>query len=269
VPADELEIQTDDVFENLGGPYVATFTGRIPFLLGIPDHLGHTISFPHPFVDPVAASTFGPHPTVSIRVFTLRTPGVPMRAPGTAQALKRFYDYDLPQGLPERFAEDKLADYEQWVTLETQGSIAAGEEPKDKAYTFHRCLSFFNLFIRAVMVATQDIRLRTVVAQDFKPAIAIGAITSQDGRWQHLTDMIVFPDFPYKQSMLAKRSFTEAEFRDGLRRIQNNAPFTRTLLWRGRVDDALRTGDAASTIVGLQTAAEALLFDTLQDAASR
>jgi tetratricopeptide (TPR) repeat protein len=78
-----------------------------------------------------------------------------------------------------------------------------------------------------------------------------------------LTDMMMFPDFPHKQTMVAKPPFTEAEFRDGVARVQNNAPFIRPLLWRGRVEDALqRTGDAASAIVGLQTAAEALLFDT-------
>ncbi len=256
------EIDTDDVFESLSEPYLATFTGRIPFLLGIPDHLGHTISFPHPFVDPADAKVYGPHPTVDIRVFALKTPGIPMRSPGAAAALKRFYNYDLPPGMPDRFAEDKLADYEQWVTLETQGAIAAGEEPEDKAYAFHRALNVFNVFIQAVMVATQDYRLRTVVAHDFRPAITVGALMIRGRRWEHITDMMMFPDFPQKQTMLSKAPFTEAQFRDGLRRIQNNAPFIRSLLWRGRVDDALRTGDSASAIVGLQTAAEALLFDT-------
>lgn len=263
VTASDGEIQTDDLFEDLRGPYVATFTGRIPFLLGIPDHLGHSISFPHPFVDPEAAKVFGPHPKVTIRVFALKTPGIPMRAPGAARALKHFYDYDIPPGLPDRFADDKLADYEQWVTLETQGAIADGEDPEDMGYAFHRCLRFFNVFIQAVMVATQDFRLRFVVAQDFEPAITVGAITHRDRRWEHLTDMMMFPDFPYKRMMLAKAPLTEAQFRDGLRRIQESAPFIRALLWRGRADDSLRrTGDAASAIVGLQTAAEALLFDT-------
>ena len=259
---DEPEIETDDVFDSLSEPYLATFTGRVPFLLGIPDRLGHTISFPHPFVDPVAATQYGPHPTVDIRVFTLKTPGIPTQTPGAAAALKHFYNYDLPQDIPKRFAEDGLADYEQWVTLSTQGAIAAGEEPRDKGYTFHRALNVFNVFIESVMVATQDFRLRTVVAHDFRPGIVIGAITLRNGRWQHLTDMMMFPDFPQREAMLAKPAFPEAVFREGLRRIQNNAPFVRSLLWRGRVEDALRTGDSASAIVGLQTAAEAFLFDT-------
>jgi hypothetical protein len=196
-------------------------------------------------------------------VYTLETAGIPMRSSGAARALKQFYGHDLPDGLPDRFAEDKLADYEQWVSLETQGAIAAGENLRDKAYTFHRCLGFFNQFIQAVMVATQDFRLRTVVQQDFRPAIVVGAITLKDRMWRHVTDMMMFPDFPYQQTMLDKPPFSEDEFRNGLARIQNNAPFIRPLLWRGRVEDALRrTGDAASAIVGLQTAAEALLFDT-------
>lgn len=113
------------------------------------------------------------------------------------------------------------------------------------------------------MVATQDFRLRTVVAQDFKPGIVIGAITLHDRKWHHVTDMMMFPDFHLRQKMLSKAPFTEAQFKDGLRRVQNDAPFIRALLWLGRVDDTLqRTGDAPSAIVGLQTAAEALLFDT-------
>lgn len=259
--AGSADTESDDVFEDLTGPYVATFTGRIPFLLGIPDELGHTINFYHPFVDPEAATVFGPHPTVNIRLFTLRTPGIPVRSAGAASALKRFYGYDLPHGLPTRFAADKLADYDQWVTLETPGAIAVGEAPLDKGYTFHRCLSFFNMFIQAVMLGTRDFRLRTVVGQDFHPAITVGAITVHDGRWHHLTDMMMFPDFHLKQAILGKQPLTEAEFRDGLSRIQSNAPFNRTLLWRGRADDAVQTGDAASAIVGLQTAAEALMFD--------
>ena len=54
------------------------------------------------------------------------------------------------------------------------------------------------------MVATQDFRLRTVVAQDFRPALVVGAITVQDRRWRHVTDMMMFPDFPHKQTMVAK-----------------------------------------------------------------
>jgi hypothetical protein len=263
VATEDSTFEADDAFEDLEGPYWATFTGRIPFLLGVPNHLGHSIRFYHPFVDSRAASAFGPYPSVNIRVFTLKTAGVPMRSSGAARALKQFYGYDLPDGLPDRFAEDKLAHYEQWVSLETQGAIATGENVDDKAYTFHRCLGFFNLFIQAVMVATQDFRLRTVVQQDFRPAVVVGAITLKERTWRHVTDMMMFPDFPYQQMMLDKPPFSEDEFRNGLARIQNKAPFVRPLLWRGRVEDALRrTGDASSAIVALQTAAEALLFDT-------
>lgn len=132
VELDPPEIETDDPFDGISGPYVATFTGRIPFLLGIPDHLGHTVTFPHAFVDPAATKVFGPHPTINIRVFTNRTAGIPMRPLGAAPTLKRYYNHDASEGPAERFAENKLAEYEQWVTLETQGAIAQGEGPADK-----------------------------------------------------------------------------------------------------------------------------------------
>lgn len=257
------EIETDDPFEGIDGPYVATFTGRLPFLLGIPNHLGHTIRVPHLFVDPSAASVFGSHPIVRIRVFTAEIPGIPMRTPGADRALKRFYNYDLSPEQEDRFAAEEIADCEQWVTLETPGAIAVGEDASDKGYAFHRCLRLVNLFIHAVMVATNDFRLRTVVAQDFKPAIVIGAIPLVDRHWRLITDMMMFPDFPFKRELQDKSPFSEEQFQDGLRQVQNNAPFVRALLWRGQVEDAMqRTGDAAAAIAGLQTAAESLLFDT-------
>ncbi len=258
-----LPIGTDDVFDGLIGPYLATFTARIPFLLGVPDDLGHTISSPHPFVDPEAARAFGPGPFVNIRVFAQRTAGIIARTAGASAALKHFYDRDVPPGTPHQFAEAELASYEQWVTLETPGALVAYENPADDAYTFHRCLSGFNIFIRSVMVATQDPRLRPVVQHDFAPAVTVGALMLDSGTWHHVTDLMMFPDFPHQMAMLEKPRFTEAEFVSGLRRIQHRAPFIRALFWQGRVEDAMRrTGDAASAIVGLQTAVEALLFDT-------
>lgn len=256
-------VETDDVFEGLTGPHLATFTGRIPFLLGVPDDLGHTISSSHPFVDPDAARVFGSRPIVNIRGFAQRTAGIATRAAGASGALRHFYNRDFPSGTAERFAETELASYEQWVTLETPAALAADEDPADDAYTFHRCLACFNIFIRSVMVATQDPRLRPVVQHDFAPAVTIGALMLDSGTWHHITDLMLFPDFPHQQDMLEKPRFTEAEFVSGLRRIQHQAPFIRALFWQARVEDAMRrTGDAAGAIVGLQTAAEALLFDT-------
>lgn len=256
-------IETDDLFEGLPEPYVATFTGRIPFLLGVPDELGHMISSPHPFVDPDATRTFGPGPTVNIRVFAHRTPGITTRLTGAPEALRHFYNGSFPSETPSRFAEGKLASYEQWVTLETPGALAVDENPADHAYTFHRCMRYFNYFIRSVMVATQDPRLRPVVQHDFAPAVTIGARLVGSGGWHYISDMMIFPDFPQQRAMLEKPRFTEAEFVDGMRRAQHEAPFIRALFWRGRVEDAMRrTGDAAGAIVGLQTAVESLLFDT-------
>lgn len=256
-------IETDDVFDGVRGPYLATFTARIPFLLGVPDDLGHTISSPHPFVDHEATQAFGPRPIVNVRVFAKRTAGIIARTAGASEALKHFYNRDVRAGTPGRFAQGELASYEQWVTLETPGALAAGENPADDAYTFHRCLSCFNIFIRSVMVATQDPRLRPVVQHDFAPAVTVGALMLDSGSWHHVTDLMMFPDFPHQQAMLEKPRFTEDKFISGLRRIQSQAPFIRALFWQGRVEDAMRrTGDAAGAIVGLQTAGEALLYDT-------
>jgi hypothetical protein len=242
---------------------VATFTARIPFLLGVPDDLGHTISSPHAFVDRAATQTFGGRPTVAIRVFAQGTSGITRRTPGASAALRHFYNGGFPPGTPDRFAEGKLASYEQWVTLETPGALAVDENPADRAYAFHRCLRYFNFFIRSVMVATQDPRLRPVVQHDFAPAVTVGARLAGSEAWHYVSDLMMFPDFPHQRAMLAKPPFTEAQFVDGLRRNQNEAPFIRALFWRGRVEDAMRrTGDAPAAIVGLQTAVESLLFDT-------
>lgn len=256
-------LETDDLFEALPGPYVARFTARIPFLLGVPDDLGHTISSPHAFVDPDATQMFGPRPVVNIRVFAQRTSGITTRTPGASGAIRHFYDGGFPAETPERFAEGKLASYEQWVTMETPGALAVDENPADRGYTFHRCLRCLNIFIRSVMVATQDPRLRPVVQHDFAPAVTVGAWLPGAGVWRYVSDLMMFPDFPHQRKMLEKPPFTEAQFVDGLRRAQHQAPFIRALFWRGRVEDAMRrTGDAAGAIVGLQTAVESLLFDT-------
>jgi hypothetical protein len=260
---DSDEFMPSDPFKDIDGPYIATFTGRIPFLLGVPDHLGHHISFPEVFADPSAKTTFKSDPRVNIRVFRVETPGIPMRTPGADQALKRFYNYEIPQGLSDRFAEENLSDFEQWVSLETQGAITKGEDPADKGFTFHRCLTIFNLFIRAVMIATHDFRLRTVVAQDFRPAIVIGAIPLKGGEWRNVSDMMVFPDFPSKIAMVNKPPFSGEQLNEGIKSVEHNAPFVQALLWRGQATDAMkRTGDAAAAVVGLQTAVESLLFDT-------
>jgi hypothetical protein len=259
---DEPEIDTDDLFEDVPRPYVATFTGRIPFMLGVRNNIGHTIRSAQPFVDDDAVAAFGERVSVDIRVFARGTPGLPLRADGIDNALDYFYAGSVPAGVPARFAPDALTDFEQWVTLSTPGAIARGENASDHAYLFHRCLGMFNVFIRSVMVATQEFRIRPITAQDFRPAVTVGVLIRTDTEWRYLTDVIVHPEFAHQQEMVNKPPFDEQQFCDGLERLRDDAPFVRTVLWRGYAEDALRrTGEASTAIVTLQTAAESLLFD--------
>jgi hypothetical protein len=58
-----------ELAELVDGPFVATFTAHLPFPVGIPNKLGHSISWNFPFKEEAAKESFGERPFVNIRVF--------------------------------------------------------------------------------------------------------------------------------------------------------------------------------------------------------
>ncbi len=260
--ADGDDLVSDDLSDEVDGPFVATFTARLPFLLGIPDDLGHAVSLHTPFVDSDDAARFGEGPFVQIRVFTLTESGLPMWPPGAGEALDRFYSYEPDFDPDERFGEDSLTAHTQWVTLETPHARAVSEPEDDPAFAFHRCLSVFNLFLHGVLAATHDIRIRPVTSHDLMPVVIVGALLP-DGTWRMLTTMLMHPEAQPSPLPWGNTPITEDQLTTGVHAVLTGRPYMTTILWRSRAQRALRQeGDPADAIISFQIAAEALLFDT-------
>jgi hypothetical protein len=265
-----MEYGPDDLRSIVDEPFRFTFTAHLPFLLGIPDDLGHIIVFDTPYVDPEDTARYGERATVDIRVFTLETAGVPLWPIGTHEALSRFYGYKLEGDPHTRHSEDSLVEQDQWVTLETPSALMAGDDATaDPAYAFHRCLIAFNLFLEGVLVTTQDIRIRPITSYDLRPVVIIGAL--RPGKeWEMLTAMFMHPEALPDSLPLDDRPITEEQLNRGLHAILTEHPYITTVLWRSRAQRALRhTGDPADAIISFQIAAEGLLFDTYRMFASR
>jgi len=254
---------SDDLAEQVGAPCIYTFTAHLPFPLGIPNELGHTLAVGESYADPTDAALFGPHITVTIRVFTLETRGLPLWPTGTHEALKRFYDYDLEGAPSTRFGEDNLSAHDQWVTLETPCAPSADELTRDDAgFAFHRCLFAFNMFLRGVQAATRDVRIRPITSHDLRPVVIVGALL-RDQSWQFLTALFMHPEAQPDPLPPAGGPITEDQLNAGLNAVMTQQPYLMTVLWRSRAQRALRqTGDPTDAIISFQIAAESLLFDT-------
>jgi Apea-like HEPN len=254
---------SDDFASEVEAPCLYTFTAHLPFPLGMPDDLGHTMALGEPFADPDDAAIFGPQVTVNIRVFTFETLGLPLWPVGTHEALRRFYDYELDREPASRFGEDTLTAHDQWVTLETPcAPTAADLDRDDPAFAFHRCLFAFNGFLRGVQAATRDVRIRPIASHDLRPVVVVGALLP-GLRWTFLTALLMHPESRPDPLPPEGGPITEEQVNAGLNAVITQQPYLTTSLWRSRAQRALRqNGDAADAIISFQIAAESLLFDT-------
>lgn len=254
---------SDQFGAEIQGPRIYTFAAHLPFALGLPDQLGHTITFDSPFADPQDTDLFGPRVFTDIRVFTQLTPGLPAWSPGVTDALRHFYDFELDDDPGARYGEDDVSAHEQWVSLETPGAPTAAElAEEDPGFAFHRSLQALNLFLRVLYIHTHDIRIRPVTTHDLRPVVVLGAWT-RDRRWHHLTDMLMHPEAGHDALPPDAPPITEAQLKSGLAAIGTGKPYLMTSLWRARAQRALRRrGDAADAIISYQVTAESLLFDT-------
>jgi hypothetical protein len=254
---------SDDLAEQIDGPCVYTFTAHLPFPLGIPDDLAHTLWGDASYADPDDTARFGSKLAVTIRVFTLEVRGLPLWPSGTHQALKRFYGYDLEADPESRYGEDTLTAHDQWITLETPCAPSAEElERDDPAFAFHRCLGVFNLFLRGVQAATHDVRIRPITSHDLRPVVIVGALLP-DRRWKLLTEILMHPEARPDPLPPEGGPITQEQLNAGLNAVITQKPYLTTVLWRSRAQRALnQTGDPADAIISFQIAAESFLFDT-------
>jgi hypothetical protein len=253
----------DDLADEVGEPCLYTFTARLPFVLGIPDHLGHTMFWPGPYADPGDTELFGENVIVRIGVFAVTTPGLPLWPSGIHEAVAHFYEYEL-EGEPDtRVAEGALVAHDQWVTLETPSAPTVEDLARanpDPAFAFHRCLVGLNLFLRSALVATHDIRLRTISSHDLRPVVIVGA-RLRDGSWRFLSTLFMHPEALPDPLPPPAGPLTEAQLRGGIQAVLTQHPNVIPVIWRSRAQRAVRqTGDAADAIISFQIAAESLLF---------
>ena len=252
-----------DASKLVDGPFIITFTAHLPFPVGIPSELGHVLFLSTPFKDESAAEYFKHRPFVRIRAFDTVEQGLPIWRKETHAAIKHFYGVQLAGSADLKYGEDEFAIHDQWITLETPHAALEGEDPTtDLAFSFHRCLRIFNLFLQTALLLTGDIRIRMISPHDLRPVVVIGAL-EQAKEWRALTAMYVYFGAGHEGVLTTDKPFSEDELNDGLYAVMTNKPYLTAAIWRSRAQRALRqTGDAADAVISFQVAAESLLFDT-------
>jgi hypothetical protein len=251
----ELPDPRSIVSEPETGPYLNTFTFRLPFVLGVADNFDHDLNIPGDYVNDDSEGVFGRPPFVRVRIFNADIADKKFAPANLPTAIKQFYgaptSYDDPDGKHL---------YEQWVTLETPAVFLSHEPRWDPGYAFHRSILAFNVFLEAFALARNKDWVRPISTRELRPIVLVGRI-DLDGAWTERGPMLMHPDA--KESPLASRPVGQHadELNRALDYIINRAPFVRARQWRARAERRKYEGDAADSIVSFQIAAEALLYE--------
>jgi hypothetical protein len=242
------------------GPKLYTFTFKAPFLFGFDDSLGHMIGMTSDYANPTDREVFKQIPFVNIRIFSINMPALDLIGANVNNVIGHFYNANGI--LPSDQGDSNFEGFEQWVTLETQATLLAGEDPADKAYAFHRCLRTLNHFLMALAIASGDIRIRTLDSHELRPAVFIGAIT-QDREWHYVQTLLMHPEAVPEWFQLVRKPLDPNILNAALQALANFQPYLATARWRARAQYARKyEGDPADSVVSFQIAAESLLFET-------
>jgi tetratricopeptide (TPR) repeat protein len=243
------------VSEPETGPYLDTFTSRLPFVLGVEDNLDHEIAVPGDYVDGSDATVFGRPPFVRVRIFNADVADRKFAAANLPTAIDHFYGQEIQFG-----EADGKHLYEQWVTLETPAAFLSNERRWDPAFAFHRGISALNRFLEAFALAREKDWVRPVSTRELRPIVVIGRL-DLDGTWTYRGPMLIHPDA--KESPLTSRPVAQHldELNQALDLIINEAPFVRTRQWRARAERRKYEGDAADSIISYQVATETMLYE--------
>ena len=238
------------------GPFLYTFTFRLPFVLGVSDDFDQTIQFHMGYATQEDSRLFEGLPFVRLRLFNAPIADRTFSPANMAPAVRRFYDVDIGPG-DDRDGEFR---YEQWVTLETPAAFICGEEQTDGAYAFHRSLNALSLFLQAFSLARDDDQVRPISARELRPIVMIGAL-DLDGNWTCTGPMLVHPDA--KPRVMSSRPVTEhlGKINAALEAILAGEPLIRARQWRARAERRKYEGDNADAIVSFQIAAETLAYE--------
>lgn len=110
------------VSEPETGPYLNTFTSRLPFVLGFADSFDHDVAVPGDYVNEADATVFGRPPFVRVRIFNADIADRKFAPANLSTAIDHFYGQEIKSG----DADGKHL-YEQWVTLETPAVFLSHE----------------------------------------------------------------------------------------------------------------------------------------------
>jgi hypothetical protein len=237
------------------GPFLYTFSCRIPFVLGVADGLDHEINLPASYADPDDAYVFQRDPFVRLRIFNAPIADRKFWPVNMPRAIEYFYDGDIGSA-----HDDDTQLYEQWVSLETPAAFLVGESLTDPAYAFHRSLGVLNLFLQAFALARDAEQVRPVSARELRPIVIIGSL-SLDGMWRQISPMLMHPDG--KSRPLSSRPGAQhaQELNSAMLSVLNGEPFVRARQWRARAERRKYEGDSADSIVSFQIAAESIAYE--------
>jgi Apea-like HEPN len=245
------------VSEPETGPYLDTFTFRLPFVLGVLDSFTHDLSIPTDYAHGDDGKVFGTPPFVRVRIFNADIPDRKFAPANLPSAIKHLYGAETYSG-----DTDDGHLYEQWVTLETPAVFLSHEQHWDPAYAFHRSILALNVFLEAFALARDKDWVRPISSRELRPVVVIGRL-DLDGTWTEQGPMLMHPDA--KDRPLTSRPVAQHvdELNRALGSVINRAPFVRARQWRARAERRKYEGDAADSIVSFQIAAEMLLYELL------
>lgn len=243
------------VSEPETGPYLYTFTFRLPFVLGFEDSFDHDVAVAGQYANEADAVVFGRSPFVRVRMFNTEVADRKFEAANLSAAIEHFYGQHVPSGDADG---DHL--YEQWVTLETPAVFLSDEPRGDPGYAFHRGMSALSLFLEAFAIAREKDWVRPVSTRELRPTVAVGQLDLK-GNWTYHGPMLMHPDA--KPSPLRSRPVAQhvEELNQALDLIVSEAPFIRARQWRARAERRKYEGDAADSIISYQVAAETMLYE--------
>ena len=238
------------------GPFLYTFTFRLPVVLGIRSGFEVTVGAA-PYASEGDAVVFGQPPFVRMRFLNQLIPDHKFLPANLTSAVSELYGEDA-------IDEDKLGDskgiqlYEQWVSLETPAAVLSGENEADGAYAFHRGLACLNFFLESYGLARFDNSMRRVSSRELRPVIMIGRLDLEN-HWEESGLILMHPDA--KERVNLSVSSIRERLADSTEAVLHQRPFINTFQWRARAERRKYEGDAADAIVSFQVAAETLLYE--------
>ena len=239
----------------VAGPFLYTFTFRLPFVLGVADPPDHQLELPSDYANEQDMEVFQRRPFVRLRFFNAPIADRKFWPVNMPAAVEYFYRGDI--GVPNQEGGHL---YEQWISAETPAAFLAGESRTDPAYAFHRSYFTLNLFLQAFALARGSDWVRPVSVRELRPIVTIGRL-DLTGQWEYASPMLMMPDAKPRDLLSRPLDVHLQELNQAMAAILYGEPFIRARQWRARAERRKYEGDSADSIVSFQIAAENLAYE--------